>query len=352
MESRELSLYIRGLIPGDKKDADANRPVSVWKELDRLRGFPEKTVVCIFRTTGCAWYRFSACSMCGYFNDTSDNIIDENLFKQVDELYNSLGDAKVVKIFTSGSFLDPREVSPSVRNYFFEKMKGKVDKILVESRTEYIRKDILEDIKRHNIPVRIAIGLESANDYIMKYSINKGSTLKKYLDAARLIKEEGFELRTYLLFKPPFISELSAIADVENSVKISAQYSNDISINPMNIQKNTLVEKLWKKGLYRPPRMISLARILIEMSGHKYPVLSYPTGGGKERGVHDDKFDKKLLDLIVKSSLEQNFSELKEYYSSLDLSLYNYELDLEDKLLLQTDYNTLVKRISRSSIFY
>ncbi len=247
MESRELSLYIRGLIPGDKKDADANRPVSVWKELDRLRGFPEKTVVCIFRTTGCAWYRFSACSMCGYFNDTSDNIIDENLFKQVDELYNSLGDARVVKIFTSGSFLDPREVSPSVRNYFFEKMKGKVDKILVESRTEYIRKDILEDIKRHNIPVRIAIGLESANDYIMKYSINKGSTLKKYLDAARLIKEEGFELRTYLLFKPPFISELSAIADVENSVKISAQYSNDISINPMNIQKIHLLKNYGRR---------------------------------------------------------------------------------------------------------
>ena len=37
---------------------------------------------------------------------------------------------------------------------------------------------------------------------------------------------------------------------------------------------------LWEKGLYRPPRLYSLAQILIDL-GDKYPVLSYPTGGNK-----------------------------------------------------------------------
>lgn len=350
MIERDYSIHIKNLIPEYNKNKDVNKPVSIWKEMDRLNGYPEKTMVCIFRTTGCAWYKFSACSMCGYFNDTSPDIVDENIMKQIDILYDSLNDVRALKIFTSGSFLDPHEVHPEVRDYFFERMKGKIDKILVESRTEYIRKDILDSIKKYKIDLRIAIGLESADDYIMKYSVNKGSTLKKFIDAAQLLKNENVELRTYLLFKPPFISEKMAMDDIKNSVKIAAPYSADISINPMNIQKHTMVEKLWKKGLYRPPRLYSLAKLLIDLKD--YPVLSYPTGGNRERGVHNDKFDQKLLELIVNSSLNHSFNELEEYYNTLDLEDYNYEMELEDKLFFQSDYSLLINRLSKSSIFY
>jgi radical SAM enzyme (TIGR01210 family) len=351
MVVRDYSLYIKSLMHENNKKKDVDKPVSIWKELDRLRGYPEKTMVCIFRTTGCAWYKFSACSMCGYFNDTSSEIVDENLMRQVDSLYESLDDIKVLKIFTSGSFLDPNEVHPAVRDYFIERMKGKIDKLLVESRTEYIKPEILQPFKRAGIDLRIAIGLESADDYIMKYSINKGSTLKKFIDAATVLQKEKIELRTYLLFKPPFISEKMAIEDIEKSVAIVNQYSADISINPMNIQKNTLVEKLWEKGLYRPPRLYSLARILLDL-GDRYPVLSYPTGGNKERGVHNDRFDAKLLDLIVQSSLDHNFDALSDYYKSLDLEDYKYELELEDRLFFQPDYNALLSRLASSSITY
>ncbi|WP_337861103.1 archaeosine biosynthesis radical SAM protein RaSEA [Ferroplasma sp.] len=351
MVVRDYSLYIKSLMHENTKKNDADKPVSIWKELDRLRGYPEKTMVCIFRTTGCAWYKFTACSMCGYFNDTSPEIVDENLMHQVDTLYDSLNDIKVLKIFTSGSFLDPNEVHPAVRDYFIDRIKGKVDKLLVESRTEYIKPETLQPFKNAGIDLRIAIGLESADDYIMKYSVNKGSTLKKFIDAATILQKEKIELRTYLLFKPPFISEKKAIEDIEKSVAIVSPYSADISINPMNIQKNTLVEKLWRKGLYRPPRLHSLAKILVDL-GSQYPVLSYPTGGNKERGVHNDKFDSKLLDLIVQSSLDHEFSELSNYYNSLDLEDYNYELELEDRMFFQPDYNALFNRLASSSITY
>ncbi|MEM0139770.1 MAG: archaeosine biosynthesis radical SAM protein RaSEA [Ferroplasma sp.] len=351
MDTHKYAAYIKSLMPDSVKKNDPDKPVSIWKELDRLRGYPEKTIVCIFRTTGCAWYRYSACSMCGYFNDISPEIVDENLMKQIDLLADSIGDSRVLKIFTSGSFLDPNEVHPAVRDYFIERIKDKVDKLLVESRTEYIKHDILAPFKENNIDLRIAIGLESADDYIMKYSVNKGSSLKKFMAAADILKHEKIELRTYLLFKPPFISEKKAIDDIIKSVEIVSPYSSDISINPMNIQRNTLVEKLWKKGLYRPPRLYSLARILIELGGN-YPVISYPTGGNKERGVHNSQYDMKLLDLIVESSLSQNFVELKNYYDSLDKTSYEYELELEDRMLFQADYSRLASRLSASSIFY
>lgn len=351
MVVRDYSLYIKGLMHENNRKNDVNKPVSIWKELDRLRGYPEKTMVCIFRTTGCAWYKFTACSMCGYFNDTSPEIVDENLMHQIDTLYDSLYDTKVLKIFTSGSFLDPNEVHPAVRDYFIERMKNKVDKLLVESRTEYIRQETLEPFKWAGIDLRIAIGLESADDYIMKYSINKGSTLKKFIDAATILNREKIELRTYLLFKPPFISEKMAIEDIIKSVEIVGPYSADISINPMNIQKNTLVERLWKKGLYRPPRLYSLAALLIQL-GSRYPVLSYPTGGNRERGVHNDSYDRELLDLIVQGSLDHDFTKLSDYYNSLDLEEYRYQVELEDRMFFQGDYDTLLKRLSSSSITY
>jgi radical SAM enzyme (TIGR01210 family) len=270
---------------------------------------------------------------------------------QVDALYDSLGDTKVLKIFTSGSFLDPNEVHPAVRDYFIERMRDKIDKLLVESRTEYIKQETLEPFKKAGMDLRIAIGLESADDYIMKYSVNKGSTLKKFIDAATILNREKIELRTYLLFKPPFISEKKAIEDIIRSVEIVAPYSTDISINPMNIQKNTLVERLWKKALYRPPRLYSLATLLIQL-GSRYPVLSYPTGGNRERGVHNDSYDRELLDLIVQGSLDHDFKQLSDYYNSLDLKEYRYQLELEDRMFFQGDYDALLKRLSSSSITY
>lgn len=351
MLNRELAETIRELMPPRNDKRDPEKPVSVWKELDRIRGQPEQSLVSIFRTTGCAWYRVTSCSMCGYFNDISSTVTEENLMKQVDYVADSLEGAKVVKVFTSGSFLDPIEVPISVREYFFQSMKGKVEKILIESRTEYITEKNLTDIRSWKIPIRVAIGLESANDEIVKNSINKGSTFNKYLDAASVIRELGLELRTYLLLKPPFISENAAIEDSIESVRKISGITNDVSVNPMNIQKNTLVEKLWKKGLYRPPRLWSLARVLIDSSKFGTEVLSYPTGGNRERGTHNDTHDRKLLDLIVESSLNQDFSELGEYYRSSDLSRYNKEIELEAMNMFQPDFEKMIKRTASSSMY-
>ncbi|BAB60175.1 hypothetical protein [Thermoplasma volcanium GSS1] len=349
MVNRELALFIKSLMPSYSSKVEKDKPVSIWNEMDRLRGYPEKSTVAILRTRGCSWYRFSACSMCGYFNDTAD-VSNENLFKQIDHL-SSVLNTEVLKVFTSGSFLDPIEVPDEVRAYFYDSISNKVEKLLIESRTEYIRDERLEEIKKYGFETRIAIGLESANDYIVENSINKGSSFTKYVDAAKRIRNNGLELRTYLLLKPPFISEKSAIKDVLDSIRAVKDLTNDVSINPTNVQKNTLVEYLWKRGLYRPPRLWSLARVLIDGMKIGPEVISYPTGGNKERGIHNDEFDYDLLDLIVKSSLNQDTTELERYMKSQDLSKYMEELEIEDRSLFQCDFGKLIDQ-SLNSVAY
>lgn len=351
MINREYASSIKQLMPERDRDRDLDRPVSLWKELDRIRGFPEQTTVVIFKTRGCSWFNFSSCSMCGYFNDVSSKVSTEDLLKQVDHMTSSLSGSKVLKVFTSGSFLDPIEVPIEVREYFYDSIDGKVEKVLVESRTEYITEKNLASMPGYSVPTRVAIGLESSDDYIMKYSVNKGSSFRKFIDSVNALKKLRLELRTYLLFKPPFISEADAIVDSLKSIRDVLPYSSDVSINPMNIQKNTMVEKLWKAGLYRPPRLWSLAEVLLRSSNPDVPVVSYPTGGDKLRGVHNEGHDRVLLDLIFKCSLSQDFTELEEYYKSGERNEYSSRVNVENSMLFQGDYARLANRLSTSSTF-
>ncbi len=342
--NRKLAAFIKDLMPAGRGSSTPDRPISVWKELDRIRGFSEDTVVSIFRTKGCSWYNYSSCSMCGYFNDIDKNVTVSDLKKQIDYVADSIRGINVLKVFTSGSFLDTQEIPLEVRNYFLEAIGGKVKALLVESRTEYITESNLSGLNDHGFDVRIAIGLETSNDNIMKNSINKGSTYSKYVKAAELSRAMGFSVRTYLLFKPLFTGELSAIDDMLHSISDVDALSDDISVNPMNIQKNTLVEYFWKRNMYRPPRLWSLAKVLLDSRKEGRTVISYPTGGDRERGVHNDSSDRKLLDLIVKSSLTQDFSELESYYQEADLTAFWKELRLEELSLSTMDLSAISKR--------
>ncbi|MFG1519537.1 MAG: archaeosine biosynthesis radical SAM protein RaSEA [Thermoplasmataceae archaeon] len=351
MINRTLAENVKKLMPENLDSGQNDRPVSVWKELDRLNGNREKTAVAIFRTTGCSWYNFSSCSMCGYFNDVSRSVNASDLKKQIDFISDQIGEVKSIKIFTSGSFLDPREIPLDVRDYFFNVIGHRMDKVLIESRTEYLTDRNLAGLSDYADRIRIAIGVESTNDLIIRDSINKGTNYSKFLESAKTVRRMGFETRSYLLLKPPFISEVQAVRDTIRSVEMVSAYSNDVSINPMNIQRNTYVEYLWKKGLYRPPRLWSLADVLLNSSDFGTEVVSYPTGGNRERGIHNDKDDPKLLDLIVDASLDQDFSNLEKYVKESDKQDYEVKVNLEDTQSFQCDYDRLVNRVASASFY-
>ena len=111
-----------------------------------------------------------------------------------------------------------------------------------------------------------------------------------------------------------------------------------------------MVEHLWKKGLYRLPRLWSLARILLEARKFGHQVVSYPTGGNKERGIHNDRSDPELLQLIYDGSLTQDFTSLEQYYNAADKKNYFEILDAEKVNLFQPDYERLIGRISDASV--
>jgi len=299
------------------KSKDAKKPVSYWSEKDFLDDKIVDTFVIIFRTKGCSWALNSGCSMCGYFNDSMwENVSDDDLLMQLNVAMRNYSRQSFVKIFTSGSFLDDNEVRPKARKEILDKLFETAEKISVESRPEFITdekmSEIIDIFKTKTFEV--GLGLETASDFVREYCLNKGFKFEDYKKAAKKLKKYNVKLKTYVLIKPPFLTEKESIEDAIKTVDKIKKITDSISFNPTNVQRNTLVNYLWQRRQYRPAWLFSIVEILKKSKkiAGNVRIKCDIVGGGSIRGAHNCKLcDSKFLDAISKFSLSQNLSVFK-----------------------------------------
>ena len=192
------------------RSADPKRYISTWLEddvVDEDMGIKKKgkALVVILRTHGCSWSRNNettisahgrgGCTMCGYINDclpANEMIKTQDISDQFRSALDKFQDKTydLVKIYSSGSFLDDNEIaSQAQKNIIKMAQNAGVENILVESRPEFLSKNKLDNIRSYfSGQLQIAIGLESCNNKILKYSINKGFTFEDYCKAVENAK--------------------------------------------------------------------------------------------------------------------------------------------------------------------
>ena len=282
------------------------KPVTFWIKKDRLINEVGKEFTIILRTKGCNWALDArgGCSMCGYIQDANIETFSPDLIiKQINYAFESKkkeidvdNNNYIVKIFNSGSFFDDNEISENIRRHIYQKIDEihNVKEVVVESRVNYITYEKLIEMRDRlkEKYVEIGIGLETASDYIRNNYINKGLLLDEFIHIVNLCKKCGVGVKAYLLFKPPFLNEQGAIDDCVNSIRSLIDLKvNTISINPLNIQKGTLAEYLWRQNRYRPPWFYSLfkcLKIAIKQEDlGEIRFLSTPSGAGTRRGIHN-----------------------------------------------------------------
>ena len=284
-----------------------DQATSVWKEQELVRGKPVDAGVIILRTTGCSHFHKGGCSMCGYNFESDRNVTPENITKQFDNAMRDLGKVGFLKVYTSGSFLDECEIPSTVAEHILRTSADLGSRLLFESRPEFVTSSRLDAVRALHSDVEVALGLESANDRILEYSINKGFLKADYESAAKTIKQKGLDVRTYVLLKPPFLTEAEAIEDSIRTIGFAAELSDTISLNPVNVQKGTMVERLWRNWAYRPPWLWSVLEVLKSSTSAGRRIICDPTGGGKERGAHNcGKCDETILASIKAFSQSQD----------------------------------------------
>ncbi|MDD1746900.1 MAG: archaeosine biosynthesis radical SAM protein RaSEA [Methanomassiliicoccales archaeon] len=311
-------------------------PQAIWKEWDIVDGRRANAMVIILRTVGCWWSRKQGCLMCGYNQAASESGIgEEQLLSQLEAAKLKFQGEEMVKIYTSGSFLDDREVPQSTRKLILEAFSS-CQRILFESRPEFVTERSLSDLPVEK--VEVALGLESADDLVLGKCINKGFGVSDYERAARLIKGKGMRVRTYLLLKPPYLTERQAMLDTQSSIRFSSRFSDSISVNPVNVQRDTLVESLFRRGDYRPPWLWSLVEVLREgRSATGVRVFSSPSGAGTPRGVHNcGKCDAAVMAAVERFAFSQDQKE----FEGLDCECkarWRAQLELQDAMGTSVD---------------
>jgi archaeosine synthase beta-subunit len=299
-----------------------------WTGLDLLNGDVVPTLTVVLTTKGCSWARRDGCTMCGYSIDSNPDTQAADIQRQFNHVIARHGKAfKIVKLFTSGSFLDQDEVPIDVRDAILSELRD-MPKVIVESRPEFVTREICEDIARTNEHIEVAIGLETSSDRIRNNYINKGFSFHDFARASETARTIGFTVKAYLLLKPPFLTEREALEDALQSVRDAAPHADTISLNLCNVQKGTLVEALWKKGLYRPPWLWSAVEVL-KRTHETATVICDPVGGGSRRGPHNcGKCDREVVTEIKDFSLSQNNASFTA--SCSDQILWEFILEFEE----------------------
>lgn len=263
---------------------DKGRYPILWREKERLDDAVEEALVVILRTSGCAWDRGGGCTVCGYNKRMQGET--PGIDAQVARVAEAYKGEKVVKIYTSGSFLDPNEVSLGSRERLLSIFKSS-KKIVVESRPDIVSEENARELARVAPQAEVAFGLESSNDEILSKCINKGFAVADYLKAVDAMRAHGLGVRTYLLLKPPFLSERRAIDDAISSIRFASKHSDVVSLNPVTIHAGSLLEHLYKRKEYRPAWLWSVDRALRDTVAETKHLVCSTIGFGKPRGPHN-----------------------------------------------------------------
>ncbi len=311
----------------------AERSFAAWREKDFLHGKSVDAGVVVLSTRGCSWALRAGCTMCGYIYDSSAEVSQEEVLRQFKEGLAKVGRVAYLKVFNSGSFFDEGEIAPETRREIYRMVNALgVERLQVESRPEYITREVLEEAKSLLEPeLEVGIGLETASDYIREVCINKGFTFADFQRAMRVCRDAGAQVKAYLLIKPPFIAEKEAIEDAVRSGAAAARLGVErLSYNPVNVQRGTLVEELFKRGEYRPPWLWSVVEVVRRVKERvEIPVVCSPSGAGTRRGAHNcGKCDPSVINALRRFSSTQELSHLE----GLDCSCrrrWETELELE-----------------------
>lgn len=303
-----------------KARIDPTRPVTCYTTPERLPdGTPTTALTVILHTKGCHWWWSSGCTFCGYYNDTRDDIEGPELLAQWEKALDrdDLDAIGMLKVYTSGSLLEDREIALEAQERVLADAHRLGMHLIVESRTEQLTPEKLAWATSHNPSFTVAIGLEAHDDEVLRFHVNKGFSVAGWERAVSNLRDAGLGVKTYLILKPPFMSEGDALEHAVAWVASVADASDEISVNPMNIQKGTVIDRLYRAREYRPPWLWTLVDLIRRSHAVLNPeggearsrLIVHPTAGGKRRGSHNcGACDGDVVAAIEHYAVEQDVS--------------------------------------------
>ena len=203
------------------------------------------------------------CLMCDLWkNTTVESAPVGTIPRQIDYALERLPPAQHVKLSNSGNFFDAKAIPKADWPGIVERVRS-FKSVIVENHPKLCGEGCFEFrdmLAQHGVELEVALGLETVHPEVLP-RLNKQMTLGDFSRAARLLVSAGIRLRTFILLRPPFLSEDEGVEWALRSIEFAfAEGVSCCSIVPTRTG-NGIMEQLKVDGLFAPPQLASMETV-------------------------------------------------------------------------------------------
>lgn len=227
-----------------------------------------------FMSRGCSHDLNGGCTMCnyGYGKEHKPNLIAvlEEINKKIKQLPEHIQEIVVTPI---GSLMDEDEIPVHFLIKLLDLLsKIKCNEFTCETRADSITSKKLDILKKkiHAEKITLELGVESSNNWILRNCINKNIKFQTVQNKIQMVHKMGIHICTNIGIGFPFVNEAISIHSAITSIKkLLKQDVSCITLFAYNIRPGTLLEWLWKKGLYKCTSLWAIVEVLSNFSNEE-----------------------------------------------------------------------------------
>ena len=138
---------------------------------------------------------------------------------------------------------------------------GTISSIRLSTRPDAIDAETLARLKKYSVQT-VELGAQSLCDKVLWLS-NRGHTAKEVEDAAKMVKQAGFELILQMMTGLPGDTDESCI---ETAKKIISLHPDGVRIYPTVIVRDTELYDMWKAGTYSEHTVSDAVRVCTKIT--------------------------------------------------------------------------------------
>ncbi|MBC8290765.1 MAG: radical SAM protein [Planctomycetes bacterium] len=255
--SDEDILVARGL----RNQVDMMRPWAFLVEPERsVLGIVED-VATIFLTNKECPFR---CLMCDLWQNTlTEPVAEGAISAQIDFALIQLPPARHVKLYNSANFFDPLSIPVEEYEEIAVRLAG-FDSVIVENHPKLATNRVLQFrdlLAAHDVELEVAMGLETIHPDVLP-RLTKQMTLGEFDSAVAFLTGEGVRVRSFVLLRPPFLSDQEgvewAVESVRHAFGVGVLVCSVVPVRP----GNGIMEQLERDGWYAPPSLTAMEQAL------------------------------------------------------------------------------------------
>lgn len=243
---------------GKKNVVDPYKPYAylVEKELTRS-GSVEETATIFLTNSECPFH----CLMCDLWKNTIELKTPVGAIPaQIRWALDHLPPAENIKLYNSGSFFDAGAIPPEDYKSISDLVSG-FKTVIVENHPRLINDACLHFRDMLKPELQIAMGLETVHPGVLS-KLNKRMTLKEFSNATDFLRKRGISTRTFILLKPPFLSESDGIFWAKKSIDFAFNAGTECCIVIPVRDGNGAMEFLSVREYFSRPEIKSLEEVV------------------------------------------------------------------------------------------